>query len=99
MEKLNMVEGKDQCHAEFSNKFRAIENLEAVLNANSASEARGKNVKLSAKENLDYQGMKKRKPWFSEGCSELSYHRKRAKLQWMYEPSEINEDNLNSVET
>jgi hypothetical protein len=39
----------------------------------------------------------KHKPWFDEGCSKLLDKRKQAKLQWLQDPSEINEDNLNNV--
>jgi hypothetical protein len=38
---------------------------------------------------LSYQELRKNKPWFNEGCSQL--------LQWLQDPSEINGDNLNSV--
>jgi hypothetical protein len=41
--------------------------------------------------------MKKHKPWFDEGCSELVDQRKQAKLQWLHDPSEINRDNLKIV--
>jgi hypothetical protein len=41
--------------------------------------------------------LKKHKPWFDEGCSELLDQRKEAKLQWVEDPSEINGDNLNNV--
>jgi hypothetical protein len=55
------------------------------------------NIKISAKESLGYCELKKHKPWFDEGCSELSDKRKRAKLQWLQDPSEINGDNLNNI--
>jgi hypothetical protein len=41
--------------------------------------------------------MKKHKPWFDEGCSELLDQRKQAKLQWLQDPTEINGDNLNNA--
>jgi hypothetical protein len=41
--------------------------------------------------------LKKHKPWFEEGCSELLYQRKQAKLQWLQVPSEINGDNMDNV--
>jgi hypothetical protein len=41
--------------------------------------------------------LKKYKPWFSEGCSELLDERKQAKLQWLQDPRKINGDNLNRV--
>jgi hypothetical protein len=55
------------------------------------------NIKISAKESLGYFELKKHKPWFDEGCSELLYQRKEAKLQWLQDPSEINGVNLNNV--
>jgi hypothetical protein len=38
--------------------------------------------------------LKKHKAWFDEGCYKLLDQRKEAKLQWLQDPSEINEDNL-----
>jgi hypothetical protein len=46
---------------------------------------------------LGYYELKKNKPWFDEGCSELLYQRKKAKLQWLQDPSDINGDNLNNI--
>jgi hypothetical protein len=39
----------------------------------------------------------KHQQWFKEGCLELLDQRKEAKLQWLRDPGEINEDNLNSI--
>jgi hypothetical protein len=55
------------------------------------------NINISAKDSLGYYELEQHKPWFDEGCSELLDQRKQAKLQWLQAPSEINEDNLNSV--
>jgi hypothetical protein len=41
--------------------------------------------------------LKKNKPWFDEGCSELLHQRKQAKQQWLQDSSEINGDNLNNI--
>jgi Fe-S cluster assembly ATPase SufC len=41
--------------------------------------------------------VKKHKPWFDEGCSELLDKRKQAKLLWLQDPSEINGVNLKSI--
>jgi hypothetical protein len=41
--------------------------------------------------------LKKHKPWFDEGCSKLLDQRKQAKLQWLYDPSEIDGDNLKNI--
>jgi hypothetical protein len=36
------------------------------------------NIKISAKEGLGYYELKKYKPWFDNGCSELLDQRKQA---------------------
>jgi hypothetical protein len=48
------------------------------------------NIKISAKESLVYYELKKHKPWFEEGRSELLDQRKQVKLQWLQDPSRIN---------
>jgi hypothetical protein len=37
------------------------------------------------------------KPWFDEECSKVVDRRKQAKLQWLQDPSVVNEDNLSNV--
>jgi hypothetical protein len=37
------------------------------------------------------------KPWFDEECLKLVDRRKPAKLQWLQDPSIMNEDNLRNV--
>jgi hypothetical protein len=64
---------------------------------NSAWETIRENIKISAKESLGYFEFKKHKPWFDKGCSKLLDQSKRAKLQWLQDPSEINGDNPNNV--
>jgi len=41
--------------------------------------------------------LKRNKPWFDEECSFLLDERKRAKMQWVQDPSQSNVDNLNNV--
>jgi hypothetical protein len=48
-------------------------------------------------QSLCHYELKKHKPWYDEGCSELLDQRKQAKLQWLQDPSEINGDNLNNI--
>jgi hypothetical protein len=97
LKKLNEVESKEQFCAEVSNRFAALEDLDTDVEINNAQETIRENFKISAKEDLDYFEMKKHKPWFDEGFSELLDQRKEGKLQWLQDPSEINGDNLNSV--
>jgi hypothetical protein len=68
-----------------------------TLEVEFASETIRANIKISAKQSLGYFELKKHKPWFEEGCSELLHQKKDAKLQWLQDPSEINGDNLNNV--
>jgi hypothetical protein len=48
--KLNEVEGKEQYHVEISNRFAALEDLDAEVEINSAWEMIRRNIKISAKE-------------------------------------------------
>jgi hypothetical protein len=95
--KLNEVQGKEQFRVEVSNRFAALEDLDAEVEINGAWATIRENIKISAKESLGYFELKKHKPWFDEGCSKLLDRRKQAKLQWLQGPSEINGDNLNNV--
>jgi hypothetical protein len=80
LKKLNEVEDKEQYRVEVSNKFAAVEDLDKEVEINSAWEMIRENIKISAKESLDYCELKKHKPWFDETCSNLVDQRKQAKL-------------------
>jgi hypothetical protein len=97
LKKLNKVEGKEQYRVEVSNRFAALEDLDAKMEINSAWEMIRDNIKISAKESRGYFELKKHKPWFDKGRSELVDQRKQAELQWLQDPSEINGNNLNNV--
>jgi hypothetical protein len=81
LKKLNEVEGKEQYDVEESNRFAALEDLDTEVEINSAWETIRENIKISSKEILGYYELRKRKPWFDEGCSKLLDQRKQAKLQ------------------
>jgi hypothetical protein len=66
---LNKVDGKEQYHAETSNRFSALENLDTKVDVNKARETTRENIKISAKESLGYYEPKKCKTRFNEGCS------------------------------
>jgi hypothetical protein len=53
-------------------------------------------LKISVKDSIGYYELKKHKPWFNEGCSELLGLRKQTTLHWLQDPNEINGDKLNS---
>jgi hypothetical protein len=46
-------------------------------------------INISAKESVGYYELKKHKPWFDERCPKLLHQRKKAKLQWLQDSSEI----------
>jgi hypothetical protein len=78
--------------------FPALEDLDAEMEINSAWEMIRENIKISVKASLGYCKLRKHKPFFHDGCLKLLlkllYQRKPSKLQWLQNPSEINEDNL-----
>jgi hypothetical protein len=82
-------------------RFATLVNVDTEVDVNKAWGTTGEDIKIPAKESLSqgYYEMKKNtcKPWAVEGCSELLYKRKQAKLQWLQDPSEINGDNLNNI--
>jgi hypothetical protein len=97
LKKLNEVEGKEKYCVEVSNRFAALEDLDAEVEINTIWETIRENIKISVKDSLGYYEPKRLKPWFDEGCSELLDQRKQAKLQWLPDPSKINGDNLKNV--
>jgi hypothetical protein len=82
---------------EVSNRFAALEDLDTEVEINSALEMIRENINISAKESLVYFELKKHKPCFNKGCSQLLDKRKQGNLQWLQDPSKINGDNLNNV--
>jgi hypothetical protein len=84
-------------HVEVSDRFAALEDVDAEVEINSASETVRENIKISAQDSLGYFELKKHKASFVEGCSEMLGQRKQARLQWLQDPSEINGDNLNNL--
>jgi hypothetical protein len=52
LKKLNEVEGKEQYRVEVSNRFAALEDLEAEVEIDSAWEMIRENIKISTKESL-----------------------------------------------
>jgi hypothetical protein len=59
---LNEVEGKEQYRVGISNRFAALENLDAEEVLNRAWETIRGNIKISAREGLGYYELKKHKP-------------------------------------
>jgi hypothetical protein len=77
LKKVNEVGSKEQFRVEVSNRFAALEGLDTEVEINSAWETIRENIQITAKESLGYFELKKHKPWFDEGCSELLDERKQ----------------------
>jgi hypothetical protein len=71
LKKLNEVEGKEQFCVEVSNRFAALEDLDAEVEINSAWEMIRENIRISVKESLGYFELKEHKPWIDKRCSKL----------------------------
>jgi hypothetical protein len=54
LRKLNEAEGNEQYRVEISNKFAALENLDAEVDINRALKTAKQNINISAKESLGY---------------------------------------------
>jgi hypothetical protein len=74
-----------------------LENLGDNGDINSAWDAIRENINISAKERIGHGEAKHHKLWFDKECSKLVDQRKQAKLQWLQDPSVVNEDNLSNV--
>jgi hypothetical protein len=79
--KLNEVRGKVKYSVEVSNRFAALEDLNAEVDINTPWEMIEENIKIFAKENLGYFQLKKHKPWFEERCSKFLDQRQQCELQ------------------
>jgi hypothetical protein len=57
---------QNQYHVQMSNTFTYLENLDTKVDINRAWEIIRENIKISAKESLDYYELKKHESWFDE---------------------------------
>jgi hypothetical protein len=97
LRKLNDLEVRKQYQIEITNMFAALENVSEDEDINRAWESIKENIKTSATESLGKHEMKQHKPWFDEECLGILDQRKRAKMQWIQDPSQSNADNLHNV--
>jgi len=74
-----------------------LENLKDDEDVNRTWENIKDNIQTSAKESLGLHKLKQNKSWFDEECLGFLDHRKRAKMQWIQDPSQSNVDILNNV--
>jgi len=95
--KLNELEVRKENLFEISNRFVASENLNDSEDINRAWENIQENIQTSVKVGLGLTNWKQHKPWFDEECLDFLDQRKQANIQWLQDPSQSNEDNLNNV--
>ena len=97
LRKLNELEVREQYQIEITNRFAALENLNDDEEVNRTWGNINENIQTSAKESLGLHELKQHKPWFDEECLGFLDQRKRAKMQWIQDPSQSNGVNLNNV--
>ena len=97
MRKLNEADIREQYQIEITNRFAALENSDDDEDVNRNWENIKEIIQTSAKESLGLDEFKQNKPWFDEECLGFLDQRKRAKIQWVQDPSRSNVDNLNKV--
>ena len=78
-------------------QLAALENSDDDEDVNRTLENIKENIQTSAKESLGLHEFKQNKPWFDEECLGFLDQGKRAKMQWIQDPSQSNVDNLNKV--
>jgi len=97
LRKLNEPQVREQYQIEIRNRFAALVNLSNDEDVNRTWENIKEIIKISAKESLGLHELKQNKPWFDEECLGLLDQSKRAKMQWIQDPSQSKVDNLNKV--
>ena len=97
LRKLNEPELREQYQIEVTKRFAALENLNDDEDVNRTWVNIKQNIQTSAKESLGLDEFKQNKPWFDEECLGFLDQRKRAKIQWIQDPSQSNVDILNNV--
>jgi len=95
--KLNELEVRKHYQLKITNRFAALENLNDDEDVNRIWENIKENIITSAKESLGLHELKQHKPWFHEECLGFLDQRKRAKMQWVQDPSQSSVDILNNV--
>jgi hypothetical protein len=80
LKNLNDVEVREKYQVEISNRFTVLESSGESFDINLGHE----NIKTSSQRK---SRLKHNKPWFDDECPKLIDQRKKAKLQWLQNPS------------
>jgi hypothetical protein len=95
LKKLIKLEGKQKYHADVSNGFAYLEDLDTKMEINSAKEAiraqklQSKRIQVIMSRSISHCSMKDAQNYYIMG--------KQSKVQRLQDPSRINGDNLNNV--
>jgi len=95
LRKLNELEVRKQYQIKMSKRFADLENLNDSKNIKRALKNIKQNTKTSAKGSLGLNKLKQHQPWFDDECLHFLDPRKKAKMQWLQNPNQININNLN----
>ena len=88
LRKLNEPEVREQCQIEITNRFAALENMNDDEDVNRTWENIKEDAQTSTEESLGVHELKRNKPLFDEECLVFLDQRKRAKMQWIQDPSQ-----------
>jgi len=97
LRKLNEPEVREHYQIKITNRFAALENVNNDEDVNRTWEHIKENIQTSANESLGLHELKQNKPWFDDECLRFLDQRKRAKMQWVQDPSQSNVDIQNNV--
>jgi len=93
---LNEPEVRELYQIEITNRFAALENLNDDDDVNRTWENIKENIQTSVEESVGVHELKQNKPWFDEEFLGFLDRRKRAKMQWIQDPSQSKVDILNN---
>jgi hypothetical protein len=96
LKQLNEEEDKEKYQVTIKNKFADLENLDNNGDINRAWQTIRQNI-ISAEESIGLCESRSYKPWFDEECLKLVDRSKQAKLQWLQDPSVVNENNFRNI--
>jgi hypothetical protein len=97
LKKPSELEVRKQHKLKISNRFAALENLNAGEDIYTAWENIKENIKISAQESLGLHQQNQHKPWFDAECAQFLDKRKQAKIRWLQNPNQSNGYNLHNV--
>ena len=97
LRELNEPEVREKYQIEITNRFAALENSDDDEDVNRTRENIKEYIQTSAKESMGLDEFKQNKSWFDEECLGVLDQKKRAKMQWIKDPSQSTVGNVNNI--